>query len=62
MFAMARSRQRSVTMAYRSYVCDSLQAQGQGMVLAKRFADLLQPRQEIDVDAIIEGVISSVEG
>lgn len=58
MYAIARRRQREVTLAYRTYVSDSLQNAPKGMALTRRFADMIRPREEIDADAIIEHVIS----
>lgn len=47
-------------MAYRMYVADSLQAIPQSQYLVRRFSELLQPRQEIDVCAIIDHVAALV--
>lgn len=57
MFCAARNKQRNVELAYRSYVCDSLQAGAQGLYLTRRFVDLITPRKEMDVDEIIEHVV-----
>lgn len=56
MWSVARSRQRAKETAFRVYVTDSLQMAPQGMYLSRRYADALAPKQEIDVDAIIDHV------
>lgn len=51
-----RSRQRAVDRAWKSYIADSLHAMSQGKSLRDRYDDIIRPREEIDVDAIIERV------
>lgn len=56
MFCMARRRQRVMDRAYQSLVFESLQNIPQGRYIPRSLDELLQPRQEIDVDAIIDHV------
>jgi len=56
MFCMARRRQRVRDRAYQSLVFESLQNIPQGRYIPRSLDELLQPRQEIDVDAIIDHV------
>lgn len=62
MYAVARRQRRNETLAYRSYVCDSLQMAPQGMYLSRRFADVLRPKRDIDVNAIIDYVVGMATG
>lgn len=56
MFCMARRRQRVMDRAYQSLVFESLQNIPQGKYIPRGLDDLMRPRQEIDVDAIIDHV------
>lgn len=60
MFCMARCRQRVRDRAYQSLVFDSLQNIPQGKYIPRGLDDLLRPRQEIDVDAIIDHVADMI--
>ena len=60
MFCAARRRKRSIDAAYRSYVADSLQNIPQGKFIQTRFVDITRPRQEIDVDSIIDKVTQAI--
>lgn len=56
MFCAARRRQRDREMAYRSLVFESLQNIPQNKYIPRSLDELLRPKQEIDVDAIIDHV------
>lgn len=60
MFCAMRRRRRSVEQAYMAYVTDSLQGIPQGKYLQSRFADMTKPRQDIDVDAVIDRVAKAL--
>lgn len=62
MYAAGRAKVRADDMAYRTYVTDSLRAIPRGEYLTRRFADLFRTCEEIDADAIIDSVISALEG
>ena len=53
---------RARDKAYRVYVTDALRAQGMGQYLQQRFADLIEPREEIDVDRTIDSIIDRLGG
>ena len=61
MYAVARTRNRAMDEAYRSYVADSLQNIPQGRYITRRFSDLTRPHEEIDADATIERVTRALE-
>lgn len=52
-YVAAYVAQRSEEKAFRVYVTDSLWYQAQGKALRDRFADLMHPRKEIDVEETI---------
>lgn len=54
--------QRDEEKAYRIYVTDSLWYQAQGKALKDRFADLLRPQEEIDVEETIDMVERKLGG
>ena len=56
MYCIARRRQRIRDRAYQSLVFESLQNVPQGRYIPRNLEELLRPRQEIDVDAIIDHV------
>lgn len=56
MYCTARQRKRIRERAYQSLVFESLQNIPQGKYIPRGLDDLLRPRQEIDVDAIIDHV------
>lgn len=56
MYCIARRRQRIRDRAYQSLVFESLQNVPQGRYIPRSLEELLRPRQEIDVDAIIDHV------
>ena len=58
---VARANRRNIQLSYMTYVTDSLQNVPQGKYLSTRWADIIQPHEEIDVDATIEHVIALVE-
>jgi hypothetical protein len=60
MYAIARHRKRAVQNACRDYICDTLRMIPQGMYPARTFSELIQPRREIDVSAIIDHVASVI--
>lgn len=60
MYAIARHRKRVVQSACRDYICDTLRMIPQGMYPARTFSELIQPRREIDVSAIIDHVASVI--
>ena len=62
MYAIARRRKRVVWYACRDYICDTLRMIPQGMYPARNFSDMMRPRQEIDVDAIVDHVASVIGG
>ena len=57
-----RSRQRAVDGTWRRYIADSLHAMSQGKYLSDRYDDMIRPREEIDVDAVIERVERAIGG
>lgn len=56
MFSAARRKRRERDKAYQSLVFESLQNIPQGKYIPRSLGELLRPRQEIDVDAIIDHV------
>ena len=56
MFCLARRRSRTIDRACRSLMFASLQNIPQGKYFPRGLDELLRPRQEIDVDAIIDHV------
>lgn len=56
MYSAERQRERSRQRAYQALIFDSLQNIPQGKYIPQRLEEILRPRQEIDVDAIIEHV------
>lgn len=56
MYSAQRQRERSRRKAYQALVFDSLQNIPQGKYIPQRLEEILRPRQEIDVDAIIDHV------
>ena len=56
MFCAARRKKAHRERAYQSLVFQSLQNIPQGQYIPQSLDDLLRPRQEIDVDAIIDHV------
>lgn len=59
-YAIAKRRQRSVELAYRVYVTESLRYAPQGMAISKPFLDSITPREDFDPDQVIERVLSVV--
>ena len=47
---------------YRWYVSESLRLQGEGKYLTSPMLDLLKPKEDFDVDEVIEHVISRAGG
>lgn len=62
MYAACRRERRGRETAYRSLVFQSLQNIPQGKYIPRSLGELMRPRQEVDVDAIIDRVISAIEG
>ena len=60
-YAGAVVADRDEARAYRTYVTDSLWYQAQGKALRDRFADLLRPREEIDVEGTIDRISQELE-
>lgn len=56
MYAIGRCRVRAKDRAWRSLVFDSLQNIPQGKYIPMGLEEIMRPRQEIDVDAIIDHV------
>lgn len=56
MYAIGRCRERVRDRAWRSLVFDSLQNIPQGKYIPRSLEDIMRPRQDIDVDAIIDHV------
>ena len=56
MFCVARRSQRARERAYQSLVFESLQNVPQGKYIPRTLEELLRPKQEVDVDAIIDHV------
>lgn len=56
MFASARRRDRAHRQAWMNYVSETLRMIPQNMYPTRSFADMVRPRQDINVDAIIEHV------
>lgn len=61
-YVAAYVKQRAEEKAYRVYVTDSLWYQAQGKALRDRFADLMQPRKQIDVEETIDMVERQLGG
>ena len=61
-YAEAYVTQRSEEKAYRTYVTDTLWYQAQGKALRDRFADLMHPRKQIDVEGTIDMVERQLGG
>lgn len=61
-YAGAVVADRAEARAYRTYVTDSLWYQAQGKALRDRFADLMRPRKEIDVEGTIDMVERQLGG
>lgn len=57
----ARARGRGIDKSYRAYVTDSLRGIPKGEYQARRWADLIKPHVEIDVEATINMVASRIE-
>lgn len=60
MYCTARQRQRIRDRAYQSLVFESLQNIPQNRYIPRSLDDLLRPRQDIDVNAIIDHVASII--
>jgi hypothetical protein len=60
MFCIARGRNRAVDRAYRSLMFASLQNIPQAKYIPYELDELLRPRPEIDVDAIIDHVAKKI--
>lgn len=60
MYCVSRRNQRVRLRAYRSLVFESLQNIPQGKYIPRSLEDLMRPRQEIDVDAIIDHVADMI--
>ena len=56
MYCAARRHERTRRNAYQSLVFESLQNIPQGKFIPRGLDDILKPRQEIDVDAVIEHI------
>lgn len=56
MYAIGRCRRDAMESAWRSLVFDSLQNIPQGRYIPMSLGELMRPRQEIDVDEIIDHV------
>lgn len=61
MYSAQRTKARGETLAFRSYVADSLQNSPQGKYLPQRWIDMITPHKDIDVDATIDKVIRGLE-
>lgn len=61
-YVAAYVKQRDEERAYRMYVTDSLWYKAQGKALRDRFADLIRPRKEIDVEETIDMVERQLGG
>lgn len=59
-YMIARRERRNEELSYRIYVTDSLRNAPQGKYMSKRWADLIKPHEDIDVDDIIDHVIARV--
>ena len=55
-YSAARAKERMERFVYRAYMTDTVQGLMQGKAVQIRYADIIRPRPEIDVDAIIEHV------
>lgn len=60
MYCTARQRKRIRERAYQSLVFESLQNIPQNRYIPRSLDDLLRPRQDIDVNAIIDHVASII--
>lgn len=60
MFCAARRRKRDVERVYEVYVTDALQAIPQNKCMSKRFYDVIRIRQDIDVEAVVDRVVSAI--
>ena len=60
MYCAARQRQRIRDRAYQSLMFESLQNIPQGKYIPRSLDDLLRPRQNIDVNAIIDHVADMI--
>lgn len=61
-YMAARATERAEERSFRVYVTDALHLQGKGAYPAQRWAELLQPRKEIDVDDTIDMVVGRLGG
>jgi hypothetical protein len=59
-YSVARTKARVEQKSYRIYVTDSLQNIPQSKYVTRRWVDTLRPREEIDVDAIIDKVAAMI--
>lgn len=60
MYALARRKRDARDTAYRVYVTESLRNIPQGKYIPHELEHYLRPREEIDVEAIIDRVASAV--
>lgn len=61
-YMVERVRRRDVRSVYEAYVTDSLRNIPKGAYIEKRYADLIVPHEDIDVDRIVEHVMGLVGG
>ena len=61
-YLIGRRQARNKEHAYRVYVTESLRLSPQGKCLARSYADVIKPHEDIDVDATIDKVIESLGG
>lgn len=61
-YAAAEFERERLDRAFRSYVADSLHFMPQGQYVAARFGELVEPRPEIDAEAIVENVLARLGG
>ena len=60
MYMIGRRKRRTEEMSYRVYVTDMLRNIPQGKYATKRWAALIKPHKDFDVDDIIEHVMARV--
>lgn len=49
-------------MAYRIYISDSLQAQGEGKYITKRYYEIIRPTEQVDEKSADEIAVNIIKG
>lgn len=62
MYMAARTLERAKRHSFRVYVTECLRLAPQGMTMDRPWHEVVRPREEIDVDAIIERVAAAIGG